>query len=381
MYFYTIAFTKKGAFLQQQVKSVLYNNFCSDVKVHEFLSPRIYDEMFGQEPSKIGRASLNEFCNTAWHEADAILFIGATGIAVRGIAPYIVKKDKDPAVLVMDELGQFVIPLLSGHIGGANALAKKIADDLGSTLVLTTATDINNKLAIDSWAVEKGFEIADTKDIAPIASAILEDRKVALIAPQKECRELAKKYPHFVLHEVEDDLNVQSIQHLLRRAEGLPTVLISPLAIDGDHLHIVPPKFFVGMGARRGKDSEAFINFYHEILSQHSFHPKAVHTIASIDLKADEQAFADLYRAEKENTDLKLLFFTAEELRLAEKYTAHSFAVSTLVNSVTGVDNVCERAAVMALVNALGENSRAKMVVEKIKKDGMTMGVACFSPC
>ncbi|MDO4711531.1 MAG: cobalamin biosynthesis protein [Peptostreptococcaceae bacterium] len=376
MKFYTIAFTKKGASLQQKVKSVLYNNFCSDIKVEEFLSPRIYDEIFGDEPSKIGRASLDEFSDIAWHSADAILFIGATGIAVRGIAKYIVKKDKDPAVIVSDELGRFVIPLLSGHIGGANALAKKIADDLGSTLVLTTATDINNKLAIDSWAVEKGFEIADTKGIAPVASAILEDRKVALIAPKKEGAELMQKYPHFVLYEMADDADVEAIREQLERSKGLPTVLISPFVIDGKFLHIVPKKFFVGMGARRGKDSGEFIDFYHEMLSKYHIHPKSVHSINSIDLKADEQAFHDLYAEEKSDTRIGLEFFAGEELQKAEHFTSHHFAPSKLVSSVTGVDNVCERAAVMGMVKTLGENSRAKMVVGKTKKDGMTFSVA-----
>ncbi|MDO5062122.1 MAG: cobalamin biosynthesis protein [Peptostreptococcaceae bacterium] len=381
MKFYTIAFTKKGASLQQKVKSALYNNFCSDVKVEEFLSPRIYDELFGDEPSKIGRKSLDAFCELAWNEADGLLFIGATGIAVRGIAKYIVKKDKDPAVLVMDELGRFVIPLLSGHIGGANALAKRLAEDLGSTLVLTTATDINNKLAIDSWAVEKGFEIADTRGIAPIASAILEDRKVALIAPAKECAELAKKYPHFMLYEY-GELNIERIRELLEETKDLPRALISPLTIEGDHLHIVPKQFFVGMGARRGKDSGEFIAFYEEMLSMHHIHRKAIYSINSIDLKADEQAFHDLYEQEKKDTKISLDFFKAKELEKAEHFTSHRFVPSKLVSSVTGVDNVCERAAVLALVKKLGEDHKAQVFVEKTKKDGMTMAVvACSSPC
>ncbi|MDO5096127.1 MAG: cobalamin biosynthesis protein [Peptostreptococcaceae bacterium] len=379
MKFYTIAFTKKGANLQQRVKTALYNNFCSDVETREFLSSRIYDELFGDNPSKIGRASLDEFSNEAWHHADAILFIGATGIAVRGIAKYIVKKDQDPAVLVMDELGQFVIPLLSGHIGGANQLAKKLADDLGSTLVLTTATDINNKLAIDSWAVENGFEIADTKGIAPIASAILEDRKIALIASERYAQLLMKKYPHFIWYDSKDD---KDIEVLLEQAGDLPKVLISPFALSGEFLHIVPKTFFVGMGARRDKDSGEFIRFYDEILSKHRIHRKAVYSINSIDLKSDEKAFHDLIAREKESTNIGLDFFPADELAKAEQFTSHSFVPSKLVSSVTGVDNVCERAAVMAMVKKLGEQSRAQVVVEKTKKEGMTIAivVAGFSP-
>lgn len=376
MKLYTIAFTKKGAKLQQRVKTVLYNNFCSDVETKEFLSSRIYDELFGENPSKIARASLDEFSKEAWNDADAILFIGATGIAVRGIAKYIVKKDQDPAVLVMDELGQFVIPLLSGHIGGANRLAKKLADDLGSTLVLTTATDINNKLAIDSWAVENGLEIADTKGIAPVASAILEDRKIALIAPERYAQVLMKKYPHFVWYDTKDG---EDMERLLEQAGDLPTILISPFVCFGDFLHIIPKTFFVGMGARRDKDSDEFVRFYEEILSAHRIHPKAVYSINSIDLKADEKAFHDLFEKEKRRTTIRLDFFTADALRDAEQFTSHTFAPSKLVNSVTGVDNVCERAAVIGMVTKLGKQARAEVIVPKTKKEGMTIAVVADS--
>ena len=106
------------------------------------------------------------------------LFIGAIGIALRAIAPYIKTKTKDPAVVVVDELGQFSIPILSGHIGGANELALQIAEDLGSIPVITTATDINKVFAVDTWAKSQGLQILNPQCIKLVSSKLLKGESV-----------------------------------------------------------------------------------------------------------------------------------------------------------------------------------------------------------
>ena len=108
----------------------------------------------------------------AW--ADALVFVGAAGIAVRSIAPYVRDKRTDPAVLCVDELGQFVIPLLSGHIGGANALARRLAAALDAVAVVTTATDVNHKFSVDAWAAENGLFIGSMAAAKAVSAAILE---------------------------------------------------------------------------------------------------------------------------------------------------------------------------------------------------------------
>ena len=109
----------------------------------------------------------------AFSEMDALIFVGAAGIAVREIAPYVRDKRTDPAVLGLDERANFVIPLLSGHIGGANALARRLAAALGATAVVTTATDVNGKFSVDTWA-EHGCAISDMGGAKQISAEILE---------------------------------------------------------------------------------------------------------------------------------------------------------------------------------------------------------------
>ena len=115
-----------------------------------------------------------------FHEVDALIFIGACGIAVREIAPLIVSKTVDPAVLVLDEKGHHIISLLSGHLGGGNELTLEIADKIGADPVITTSSDVNKKLAIDVWAKKNNLIISNMTKAKKIAAHIVENEKVKL---------------------------------------------------------------------------------------------------------------------------------------------------------------------------------------------------------
>lgn len=124
--------------------------------------------------------STGQWAGKQMEEGNALLFIGACGIAVRAAAPWIKDKLHDSPVLVMDEMGHFVIPVLSGHMGGANELAERISKVTGAVPVITTATDLNRKFAVDLFAKRNHLAIADREGIAKISSKILAGEKVTV---------------------------------------------------------------------------------------------------------------------------------------------------------------------------------------------------------
>ena len=115
-------------------------------------------------------------------EKRAMIFVSATGIAVRAIAPWIRDKMTDPPVVTVDEGAQFVIPLLSGHVGGANELARHIADWLEAVPVITTATDVNGKFAVDLFASAYHMTIIDRKEAKNISAAVLEGKQIGVFS-------------------------------------------------------------------------------------------------------------------------------------------------------------------------------------------------------
>ena len=122
----------------------------------------------------------DEWVKENFNSCDALVFIGAVGIAVRAIAKYIKSKLSDPAVIVIDELGKFTIPLLSGHVGGANKIAAEIAEYISSTPVITTATDINHVFSVDSWAVSQNLKIKKSFMIKEVSSKVLHGEKIII---------------------------------------------------------------------------------------------------------------------------------------------------------------------------------------------------------
>ncbi|MDR0862796.1 MAG: cobalt-precorrin 5A hydrolase [Oscillospiraceae bacterium] len=286
-------------------------------------------------------ASLAGLVQEIWSGFDALVFIGAAGIAVRGIAPFVARKDIDPAVIVIDERGLFVIPILSGHIGGANRLAVRIAESLGAQVVITTATDINGVFAADAWAAEHNCAVADTREIKHISAAFLRGESVGFRSDFRVTGEL----PHGLAASGNFDCGVVISTSRERR--------------DFTHtLHLVPRVAHIGAGCRRG--AADIIELARSIMDGADIHPLAVASVASIDLKADEPAIARL--AAEFAAPLKL--YTAAELSSA----AGDFTDSEFVRSTVGVGNVCERAVVLS--------SGGGLIVRKTARNGATVAVA-----
>lgn len=285
-------------------------------------------------------ASLKEDMKDLFSRHEALVFIGAAGIAVREIAPYVKSKTEDPAVLVLDERGQYVIPILSGHIGGANALAKQVAKRIGATPVITTATDVNGKFACDAWAAEHHCAISSMPLAKEVSAAIL--TQDILIAAE------------FPLPEVLPDGLVSGENGELGVLIGIHTT--KPFA---KTLRLIPRIVTLGVGCRRGTPEKTVFAAITEVLERHNIDICAVCRIASIDVKRDEPGL--LACAEK--LDVPAVFFSAEELNAVPG----DFQESEFVKQTVGVGSVCERAAVCA---------GGKLIVRKTALNGVTVAAA-----
>ena len=137
------------------------------------LAERIADILEGQAVRCGAEHPLSEWTRNSFSKGNALIYVGAAGIAVRAIAPFVRDKAVDPAVIVVDETGKFVIPILSGHLGGANVLASRIADEIGAEAVITTATDRNNVFSVDDWARAQRMRVENVPLIKKISACIL----------------------------------------------------------------------------------------------------------------------------------------------------------------------------------------------------------------
>lgn len=295
------------------------------------------------------KESTGQWTGTRFSDSDAIIFVGACGIAVRSIAPYIQKKTKDPAVLVIDECGKFVISLLSGHLGGANALTLKAAEILKAEPVVTTATDLHNRFAVDVFAKKNSCEILNMKAAKEVSAALLAGKSVGFFSDFPWEGELPKG---LVLCEGTE--------------ENLPETGVSVSVYKNqkpfkETVSIVPPAVVLGMGCRKGKDTESVRKAAEKALKAAEIYQEAVACLTSIDIKKEEEAFLSL----SGEWEIPFLTYTGEELLEA----LGEFTPSSFVHSVTGVDNVCERSAVLGA-------GKGTLIQKKTGENGVTTALA-----
>lgn len=293
-------------------------------------------------------------------KSDLIVFIGAAGIAVRAIAPCIAAKDKDPAVIVIDELGKFVIPVLSGHIGGGNKYAREIAVIIGGEAVITTATDINGVFAADTWASEKGYRVADTGKIKLISAALLKGERIGFISDIHRSSEEA----------FSGDIPENVVPGDRTLDKG---ILLSPFIREEYPvtLNLIPRCLCLGIGCRKNTDPAVLKEFAEEFFRDNNISFSAVSDIATIDIKRGEDA---IERFALEN-NLPLSFYCAEKLMaLPEEY---AFERSDFAYEHTGCDNVCERSAVKRALELMPGGS-VKILVKKTRGEGITMALSLY---
>lgn len=280
------------------------------------------------------------FYGSIFGEVDAMVFVGSVGIAVREIAPHVRDKSTDPAVVAIDELGKFAVPLLSGHIGGANDLALALAERLGATPVITTATDINHRFSVDAWAASNGYVIGSLGGAKAVSAAILEED-----VPMHSDFPIVTGLPDGVILGESGDVGI--CISVYRNEPFLRT------------LRLVPQILHLGIGCRKGTGASAIWEAVDTVLKDNNIDPRAVKCAASIDLKAEEPGLLQFCEERK----LPVSFYSAGEL----KAVPGDFIPSEFVQSITGVDNVCERSAMVGA---------EKLIVKKTAHNGVTVAVA-----
>lgn len=288
--------------------------------------------------------SLKNFVAVIFGKFDALIFICAAGIAVRVIAPLIVNKLSDPAVIVMDERGQNVISLLSGHVGGANELTLKIAAALNANPVITTATDVENKFAVDTFAAKFGLIPTPKDAIKIINSAVLRDEEIYLTAGNRTIK-------------ISADQNNDAVKIINSAVLNDEKIFITA---GNARLNLKPKKLIAGIGCKRGTSAEKIFSAVFQACKMINQPLERIKLLASVDIKSDECGL--LKFANELNIEIK--FFSVEEL--AKKIADYKLSESEFVKATIGVGNVCEAAALCCVKSA-------RFALTKQNFDGVTV--------
>ncbi|MCM1314592.1 MAG: cobalamin biosynthesis protein [Muribaculaceae bacterium] len=284
--------------------------------------------------------NLSELIGKNFNIYDGIIFICSCGIAVRVISPHIISKVTDPAVIVIDDSGKFIIPVLSGHIGGANRLSEILAEKLSAIPVITTATDTGSRFSPDSFAVANNLFIEDIKISKIIASEILDNKKIGLKSDYKYIN---------IPPEITSDKNC-SIGIYIGNSN------IKPFPVT---LRLIPKNIVIGVGCRRGTPCGIIEKRINESLISAGISPERVSGLATVDIKSGETGILEYCRKKKIIPE----FYSAEELMAV----SGEFTSSDFVRKTTGADNICERSAV---------KSGGRLIIGKNSGEGVTVAVA-----
>ncbi|MBE5826170.1 MAG: hypothetical protein E7307_05975 [Butyrivibrio sp.] len=275
-------------------------------------------------------AKVSDYVAHCFEENIPILFVCACGIAVRLIAPFLKDKLSDPAVIVMDETGSFIIPILSGHVGGANDLAKVMESLTGATAVITTATDVNGTFAIDEFAADNRLTINNKDRIKAVSSKAIKGEPIRISV---------ENFPP----SGDVDVVIAGKNH-------------------GNALWLSTKEYVLGIGCKKGKTCKEIEDAVQRAFDKCHLDPKDIYAFASIDIKANEEGLLDFSAKYR----IPFVTFTSEMLSKARG----DFEASQFVKETTGVDNVCERAAVLLTGN------KGELVLGKQAQDGVTVAIA-----
>jgi cobalt-precorrin 5A hydrolase/precorrin-3B C17-methyltransferase len=299
------------------------------------------------EDGRLYQGKPKEALRRAWGECDGIVLFLATGAAVRLLAPLLTDKRRDPGVVCVDDGGRFAVAIVGGHEGGANALAQRVANALGTAPVVTTASDSLDVPALNSMGERLGFEVEEGSDLAAVGAALVSGEKVRLVSE--------RRWPVGPLPE---NVEPAELSALPEEAEG-PLVLITDRLLDVPRPAVVyrPRSLIAGVGCSRGAGAAEVLDLLDSALHEAGLSRKSVAALTSIDVKSEEAGMLQAADA----LDVPLRFYSAKELAAVEVPNP-----SPVVAGAVGTPSVAE-ASVLA--------SGAELLLEKRKSANATVAI------
>lgn len=323
------------------------------------------------------RETVKACVDAYFEQVDAIVFVTASGIAVRSVAEHLAHKSEDPAIVCMDECGKHVISLVSGHAGGANALTQMLADVMWATPVITTATDVEGRFSIDEYAREHNLVVTDWAKAKAISAEVLAagaepvwvDEAAGSQEEEKNECEIGKeqKSTGIDVGKIENDGCKNEVDGCENRVGGCENridgcgnrvdgcgnrinvkrlqigshqVIITPQdgSVDVQTLQLIPRCIVAGVGCKKGTPVDKIEHAVQDAFAKVGLRMEALCAVVSIDLKKEEAGLLEFC----ETRNVQFETYAAEELQAVPG----TYSASEFVSGVTGVDNVCERSAV-----------------------------------
>ncbi len=343
-----IAITGNGARLGERLAKEL-----PDAEL--FFPPKCSDN--GESPATVYTEELRSLIGRLWHERDGLICIMATGIVVRMIAPLLQGKDRDPAIVVMDDAGRFAVSLLSGHLGGANRLAEQCALVTGATAVITTATDVHGLPSFDMLAKEQDWAIDDLSRVKILNTLLLEGREIAVVDPTGQVQRSVSGRGNLSYHpDFAAALGSTAEGYLFVTNREIPSEFRQP-----NLLILRPRNLVLGIGCNSGTPVNEIEGVVLTNLARLSLAIRSISCIASAAAKRNEPAllaFAEKY-------SIPITFYESSEMNAV----ATPSPPSRHAMKAIGATGVAEPAALLA-------SKGGRLLLNKVKSGNVTLAIA-----
>lgn len=293
------------------------------------------------------QGGFKDFVGEVFQSYEILIFIMATGIVVRSIAPYLEHKAVDPAIIVMDDQGKYAIPILSGHIGEANKYSIELAQKMGAQAIVTTASDIRDLIAVDTLAMKHNLSIDNFMSAKEITAMLLDGDDIGVLSEVG----LSEKFPENVFLIEEKDIN---------EVDGIIFIGMAKRSFCKPFVRLIPRKYTVGIGCKKGMGIEHILNKIEETFTELGLEAKAISKFATVDVKQEEEGIL----AAAKHYHVRLEIIEREDILAVED----KFLTSDFVKETIGVGAVAEPCGYLA-------SGRGKCIMEKKAYDGLTLSI------